>query len=225
MAPPAYTVMLSLYDSDVTDAACPLSGPLQVVVVGGQTTSAVNHRVGCRIDVSTVRVPTIDDMFDQAIIAQAAVNYHSFVLDPVWGFPSSFDGADRSHEVFGTVSMLHPAATETLLDDEIATGLDSFQQRWTASAPAAYDFTLHRLCFCPFEGPFTVSVVDGSGSAVDSTGDPIPPDVAQLLPMSIEALFEATSTSLASSSPHSTSSAAIRSSSTSTRSPTESTTR
>jgi len=63
--------------------------------------------------------------------------------------------------------------------------------QWDAAAIDAYAFTLTRLCFCPPEasGPFRVTVEAGAVTRVTLAGEPLDPDRAGGIPLTIDAIF------------------------------------
>ena len=170
---------------------CPFDGSVRIVVVDGVLTSAVNEFRGCRIDVSTTDVPTIDQLFDEAIRAQGATTEHSYTLSPKWGFPVGYHGYDRSVEISGGVSWFRPASTTTVLHDELADQLPDLRAKWEQDGPDDYTFVLDRLCFCGEVGPYRVSVRDGEpASMTDAQGKQISAQEAEYLPESIDELFD-----------------------------------
>ncbi len=82
--PPVYTATLTQYDGQSGEygpAECQ-DGELTVVVEDGEPVSAVNSAQGCTVDLAVDDVPTIDDLFDRALTASAAVS-HTHELDPI----------------------------------------------------------------------------------------------------------------------------------------------
>lgn len=81
-----------------------------------------------------------------------------------------------------------PAEVEGLKGD-----LERARERWDATGPASYRYTVTRQCFCIREalGPAVVTVRDGEVTAVTraGSGEPVEPEYRDFFP-SVEGLFE-----------------------------------
>ena len=187
-----YSATINLYGADTPRSLeCPASGgSWRIVVENGTVVSAVDMATGCRVDPAATDVVTIDDLFDLAIAAQAAAGSHTFEIDPTWGYPTSFEGSDRSVEISGGVSWFEPVATTTLASAALETGLAAQRAEWSASGLSSYSFVLDRLCFCD-QISYLVTVVDGQpGSVTTIDGAAISLDEAAHVPSSIDSLFD-----------------------------------
>ncbi len=71
--------------------------------------------------------------------------------------------------------------------------LERQQARWRLLRPASYRFGLERLCFCGRDarGPVRMTVVgpDATGRTYVSSGEPVPPALADLFP-TVDGLFD-----------------------------------
>lgn len=72
-----------------------------------------------------------------------------------------------------------------------STELEAAADRWAETGYVAYTFTIERQCFClPASlGPWTVTVIAGSATAVDANGEPADDSFTDGVPLTIDALF------------------------------------
>lgn len=186
--PAVYAVALSLDTTSTYSGDCG-AGPLLVVVEDGEAVAAVDESAGCTVDLDVVDVPTVDDLFDAALVAAGATD-GDVAIDPTWGYVSSFYGYDRAVDLAGGVAWFAPGDHELLVGDEIAAALPDLQGRWAGAGIDDYRFVVEPLCFCGLS-PITVTVTDGVGSFDGADAD--------FLPTSVDEAFAAVADEVASS--------------------------
>lgn len=67
--------------------------------------------------------------------------------------------------------------------------LAEHQAAWIAKGVDDYSFSVERSCFCPPDGPYDVTVVNGVVTNVTRAGKPVRPDEARLVPKTVPELF------------------------------------
>lgn len=153
--PDEYAYTVHAWDR-FTEARTCGEGELRVSVVGGEVVSVRDLTHGCDLDPSDAIM--LDDLFDRAIAAAGAVEV--LEIDPDWGFVAGFYGHDRSIDLDVSVYDFSTNAGLQATSDDARTQLQEARQRWEDAGITSYVATVDLRCFCGFEGPYRVTVVD-----------------------------------------------------------------
>jgi hypothetical protein len=74
--------------------------------------------------------------------------------------------------------------------DEARRRLEAAAAAWAATGIDDYRFTISRSCYCPEDGPYVVTVVDGVVTSVLLDGRAVVPAEVEWVPLTLPAVFE-----------------------------------
>jgi hypothetical protein len=181
--PDEYAYTVHAWDR-FTEARTCGEGELRISVIGGEVSSVRDLTHGCDLDKAGAIL--LDDLFDRAIAAAGAVEV--LEIDPDWGFVAGFYGHDRSIDLDVSVYDFSTNVGVPATSDDARTQLQEARQRWEDAGITSYVVTVDPRCFCGFEGPYTVTVVDEVVTdVVGPSADSVIPDDIDL---TIDGIFD-----------------------------------